>query len=119
MNDDEIVYYAFAGQKNNKWYDIISTHVVAITNKRILVATKRVVFGYFLYSITPDMFNDLNVYSGLIFGRIEIDTIKEVVYISNLSKACLDEVETKITEYVMEEKKKYSKNEILLNQKNI
>ena len=66
-----------------------------------------VVFGYFLYSITPDMFNDLTVYSGLFFGKICIDTIKELIYVTNLSKRSLDEIETKITEYMMEEKKKY------------
>ena len=59
LNQGEKVLYAFAGQKNNHFYDIISTHVFVITNKRLIIATKRVLFGYFLYSITPDMFNDL------------------------------------------------------------
>lgn len=112
LNDGEKIYYAFAGQKNDKWYDIVSTHVFVITNKRLIVATKRIIFGYFLYSITPDMFNDLSVYSGLLFGKVEIDTIKEVVTITNLSKKSLDEVETKITEYMMHEKKKYKNQNI-------
>ena len=107
LNNNENVLYAFVGQKNNHWYDIISTHVFVITNKRLIVATKRVVFGYFLYSITPDMFNDLSVYSGLLFGNIEIDTVKEEVYISNLDKNCLDEIETNVTEYIIKEKKKF------------
>lgn len=68
----------------------------------------RLLFGYFLYSITPDMFNDLTVYSGLIWGKVAIDTVKEIVYVSNLSKKSLDEIETKVTEYMMEEKKKYA-----------
>lgn len=112
LNSDEKVLYVFAGQKNDKFYDIISTHVFVITNKRLIIATKRLVFGYFLYSITPDMFNDLTVYSGLLFGKIKIDTIKEVVNISNLSKSSLDEIETNVTRYMMEEKKKYPKKEI-------
>ncbi len=108
LNPDEEVLYVFTGQKNNKFYDIISTAVFAITNKRLLIANDRLLFGYFLYSITPDMFNDLTVYSGLIWGKVAIDTVKEIVYVSNLSKKSLDEIETKVTEYMMEEKKKYA-----------
>ena len=33
LNPDEEVLYVFTGQKNNKFYDIISTAVFAITNK--------------------------------------------------------------------------------------
>lgn len=109
LNPDEEVLYVFVGQKNNKFYDIISTSVFAITNKRLLIATDRILFGYFLYSITPDMFNDLTVYAGLFWGNVTIDTIKEMVYISNLSKRSLDEIETKVTEYMMEEKKNYGR----------
>lgn len=109
LNPNEKVLYAFIGQKNDLFYDVFSTCVVALTNKRILIGQKRVVFGYFLSSITPDLFNDLEVYQGLIWGKITIDTIKEVVAISNLSKKSLPEIETNITEYMMEEKKKYGK----------
>ena len=108
LNPDEEVLYVFTGQKNNSFLDIISTSVFVITNKRLLIANDRLLFGYFLYSITPDMFNDLTVYSGLIFGKIAIDTVKEMVYVTNLSKRSLDEIETKVTEYMMEEKKKYA-----------
>ena len=108
LNPDEEVLYVFTGQKNNKFYDIISTAVFAITNKRLLIANDRLLFGYFLYSITPDMFNDLTVYSGLIWGKVAIDTVKEIVYVSNISKKSPDEIETKVTEYMMEEKKKYA-----------
>lgn len=111
LNPDEEVLYVFLGQKNNKFYDIISTSVFVITNKRLLIANDRLLFGYFLYSITPDMFNDLTVYSGLIWGMVTIDTIKEMVYVSNLSKRCLDEIETNVTEYMMEEKKEYPNRE--------
>lgn len=113
LNPGEKVLYSFAGQKNDKWYDIISTHVFVVTNKRLMIATKRIVFGYFLYSLTPDMFNDLSVYSGLLFGRIQIDTVKETVDITNLSKLSLDDIETKVTEYMMKKKKKYKPREEL------
>lgn len=108
LNPDEEVLYVFVGQKNNSFFDIISTSVFVITNKRLLIVNDRLIFGYFLYSITPDMFNDLTVYSGILFGKIVIDTIKEMVYVTNLSKRSLDEIETKVTEYMMEEKKKYA-----------
>ena len=107
INPGETVQYAFAGQKNDKWYDVTSTAVIAITNKRILIGQKRVVWGYFLNSITPDLYNDMQVYSGLIWGKVTIDTIKEEVVITNLAKDSLREIETEISEFMMEEKKKY------------
>jgi len=78
-----------------------------MTNKRLLLGSKRVLFGYFFTSITPDLFNDLKVKSGLIWGKIFIDTVGELVVISNLSKDSLDEIETNVTENMMKEKKKY------------
>lgn len=111
LNPGEKVLYSFAGQKNNNPLDLFSTCAVVLTNKRILIGQKRVVFGYFLYSITPDLFNDLTVYQGLLWGKIMIDTVKEEVTITNLSKKSLPEIETNISEYMMEEKKKYGKKE--------
>ena len=55
------------------------------------------------------MYNDLKVRKNLIWSDIEIDTIKENVYISNLSHEGAVEVETVITQFMMEEKKKYGK----------
>lgn len=111
LNPGEEVRFAFAGQKNENFYDIFQTCVVVLTNKRILIGQKRVVWGYFLSSITPDLYNDLLVYQGLIWGKITIDTIKEEVTISNLPKSGLDDIETEISEMMMEEKKKYAKEE--------
>ena len=107
MNPDEHVIYAFAAQKSKSSLDIFSTAIVVLTNKRILIGRKRVVFGYFLDTVTPDMFNDLKVKAGIIWGRIYIDTVKEFIPLSNIQKDALDEIETNITEYMMEEKKKY------------
>lgn len=111
LNPGEEVIAAFAGQKNEKFYEIFTTCVVVLTNKRILIGQKRVAWGYFLKSITPDLYNDLLVYQGLIWGKITIDTVKEVVTISNLPKSGLDEIETSISEMMMAEKQKYSKPE--------
>ena len=54
------------------------------------------------------MFNDLKVNSGIIWGKIIIDTVKEISVISNVDKSALSEIETMITEYMMKEKKKYA-----------
>ncbi|MBO4245184.1 MAG: PH domain-containing protein [Bacilli bacterium] len=107
LNPGEFVKYAFVGQKNNNFFDFFSTSVIALTNKRIIIGRKRVFFGYFLTVITPDLFNDLSVYSGIIWGKVEIDTIKEEVFLTNLDKRSLAEIETNVTEFMMEEKKKY------------
>ena len=105
LNSNEKILYMFAGQKNNRAVDIFNTYVVVFTNKRIIVATKRVVFGYFFKSITPDMYNDLTIHRGLIWGSILLDTIKEVITITNIDIKALDEIETNITEIVLKQKK--------------
>lgn len=107
LNPDEEILYAFPAQKNASSLEIFFTNVVALTNKRILIATKRVLWGYFLVTITPDMFNDLTVKKGLVFGNILLDTVKEKVILSNIDPKALPEIETIITEYMMEAKKLY------------
>ena len=114
LNPGEQIKYAFAAQKNNNPFDIITTYAVVLTNKRILLGTKRVLFGYFFTAITPDLFNDLKVEMGLIWGKVVIDTVKEEVYLSNIQREALDDIETKITEYMMREKRKYTKKEPIL-----
>ena len=111
LNPDEEVIYAFIAQKNDNVFNIFNSAVVALTNKRILIGRKRVIIGYFLNSITPDMYNDLKISSGLIWGKVYIDTIKEFVTLSNISIDALTEIETEITSYMMEEKKKYGRKE--------
>ena len=107
INPDEEVRYVFCGQENDQFYNIFTTCILTLTNKRILMAKKRVLYGYSLTSITPDMYNDMEIYEGLIWGKLVIDTIKEKVIISNLSKKSLTEIETEISTLMMEEKQKY------------
>ena len=107
LNPDEQILYAFCAQKNDTTFDIFTSCVVALTNRRIIIGQKRVLFGYFMTSITPDLFNDLEVRKGIIFGRIYIDTVKEVVKFSDIQPSALNDIETAITSYMMEEKKKY------------
>ena len=107
INNDEEIIYAFCGQKNNTFYDVFSSCVIVLTSKRILIGQKRILWGSFYTQITPDLYNDLEIYKGLIFGQITIDTVKEEVVISNLSKHALDEIETAISKFMMSEKTKY------------
>ncbi len=111
MNPGEKILYVFAGQKNDSPLDIVNTNIVALTDKRIMVATKRLVFGYFFKSITPDMYNDLTVNKGMIFGTVVIDTIKEVIKITNIDPAALNEIETNITEIMLKQKKELARRE--------
>jgi len=106
LNPGEEVLFAFAAQKSEK-LNLINTFAIALTNKRILLGQKRLIFGYFYTAITPDMFNDLKVSSGLIWGKVYIDTVKEFITLSSIQNAALIDIETAITEYMMREKKKY------------
>ena len=107
LNPDEKVLYVFVAQKNDNPLDVLSTAVIALTDKRILIGRKRVVFGYFLDSVTPDLFNDLKVKGGLIWGKVYIDTVKEFITLSNIGVEALPEIETEISLYMMEMKKAY------------
>lgn len=107
LNPGEEIKYVFACQKNDNPIDIITTYVIALTNKRIILGQKRLLFGYFFTAITPDMFNDLQVKMGIVWGKVIIDTVKEEVVLSNIEKEALNEIETNITEYMMEEKQKF------------
>lgn len=111
LSSDEEVVYAFVAQKNDNPFDIVSSCVVALTNKRILIGRKRVVFGYFLDSITPDLFNDLKIRGGIIWGRVYIDTVKEFIALSNISNDALPEIQNMISSYMIEAKKDYNNDE--------
>ena len=117
LNPGEIVKYVFCGQKNNRFYDIFQTGVVAITNERILIGRKRVCFGYALDSVMPYMYNDLNIRSRMIWGTVTIDTVKEVIVFSNIDKSALDEVETNISNNMIKLKKQYPKNSTAVKDK--
>ena len=107
LKPDENVLFVFCGQKNVSSFHIINTCVMALTNKRIMIGQKRVLWGYFFTSITPDMYNDIKVKKNLIWSDLEIDTIKENIYLSNLDPDAAIEIESIITDYMIKEKKKY------------
>lgn len=109
IGEDEEVKYVFAAQKNYKSYEIINTNIVVLTNKRLVVATKRLIFGYFVKMITPDMFNDLTIKDGIVWGKVIIDSVKEKVVLSNIDPRALSEIDDNITMTMIEEKKEYGR----------
>ena len=111
LNPGEEARYAFVCQKNLYSYELFRTFVVVLTNKRIIIAQKRLLFGYLFITVTPDLYNDLTVAGGILWGKINIDTVKEVIQLSNIDKRALPEIETKITEFMLEAKKEYDSGE--------
>lgn len=109
LDKDEFVYYTFCGQRNDSNSLLFDSCVVALTNKRIIVGQKRALFGYYVLNISTKLFNDLTISTSMLFGRIEIDTVKETVYISNIQKSALDEIETMVHKIVLENKKREAK----------
>lgn len=108
LNPDEKILYVFMGQKNHSSFDFVNTNLIVLTSKRLMIATKRLLFGYFFIAVTPDMFNDLTVIDGIIWGRIKIDTVKEEVLLSNIDPKALPEIESQVSNYMIQEKRKYA-----------
>ena len=79
LNPGEEVLYAFCGQKNIGPFEWFDTYVCVITSKRMLFGHKNLLWGYVLSSVTPDLYNDLQIFQGLIWGKIVIDTAKETI----------------------------------------
>ncbi len=109
LNPNETINFIFAGQLDIKPLSLFNTGVIAVTNERLIIAQKKLIVGYKFSSITPDLYNDLTVKSGIIWGTIMIDTVREQVYVSDLDKEALPEIETEITMFMQEAKKKYAK----------
>ena len=63
-------------------------------------------WGYTIVTVIPELFNDLKIFGGLFWGKIEIDTVKEVIWISNIDKKALDEIETNVNKIMLENKRK-------------
>ena len=105
IGSDEEIKYVFVAQKNYQSYEIINTNIIVLTDKRLVVATKRLVFGYFLKVI-----NDLTIKQGPIWGKVIIDTVKEEVILSNIDRNALAEIDDNITMTMIEEKKEYGRD---------
>ena len=109
IDRDEKILYAFCGQKNDAYSVLFDTCVVVVTNKRLIIGQKRLIWGYQITTVTPELFNDLKIYSGLLFGKVEIDTVKETIFVSNLDKKSLDEIETNVTNIMLKQKREIKK----------
>lgn len=109
INDDEVVLYSFAGQKNSNFLQPFFTTVVVFTNKRMLLGRKRYLGRYYYTSITPDMLNDFELRTNILYGAVEIDTVKEHFTIGCLDKKSLPSIEDALSKYMVNEKLKYMK----------
>lgn len=110
IDDDEVILFSFAGQKDTSLLMPFYTTVIVFTNKRMLLGRKRCFGRYFYTSITPDLLNDFEVQANILFGSVEIDTIKEHFIISGLDKRSLPKIEDALSKYLVNEKLKYLKN---------
>ena len=110
LNPNEDLVFVFAGQLDKDHFSFFNTGVVAITTERLIVAQNRLIVGYKFSSITPDLYNDLQVEAGLIWGLVTVDTVREQIYVSDLPKSGLSEIETQVTMAMQEAKKKYKKS---------
>jgi hypothetical protein len=111
LNPGEEILFIFAGQLDNNQLSFFNTGVVAFTNQRIIIAQNRLIVGYMFSSVTYDLYNDMQVYASLIWGSVCIDTVKEQIYVSNLDKKSLPEIETNITTTIKDLRDTYSKRE--------
>ena len=106
IDKDEKILYAFCGQKNDTHGMIFDTCVVVVTDRRLIIGQKRLLWGYQITTITPELFNDLKISAGLMWGKVEIDTVKEVMFVSNLDKKSLDEIETNVNAIMLKNKER-------------
>lgn len=107
LNDDEVVLFSFAGQKNTNTFQPFYTTVIVFTNKRMLLGQRMFLGRSHYTSITPDMLNDFEIRTGILYGSVEIDTIKEHFTIGCLSKSSLPAIEDALSKYMVNEKLKY------------
>lgn len=111
LNPGETIDFVLAGQLDNDHLSFFNTGVLVITSERLIVAQNRLLIGYRFSSITPDLYNDMQVDCGFLWGTLCIDTVKEKIYVSNLDKRALPEIETSITTFMRDAKKNMNNQE--------
>ena len=104
ISPDEKVLYTFIGQKSESLLDMFSTAVITLTNRRIIIGRKRLLFGYFLDSVTPNMMNDVKVLTRIIWGKVQIDTINELIVLSHIDKKAMVEIKEQLLSYMIKGK---------------
>lgn len=111
INPNERIEFVFTGQLDDNKLSFFNTGVIVLTNERLCVCQKRLIIGYKFSSVTPDLYNDMQVSSGILWGTVTIDTLKEKIFISNVQKSSLPEIETQVTMFMQAAKKKYPNKE--------
>lgn len=100
LMNDEKVYMAFMGLHN---YISATKHdsnfAYVITNKRIMIAQKNNIAGETFQTISLKNINDITFVSGVAFGIVTIDTIKETFSIA-LNKTSAKLINSKIHETI-------------------
>lgn len=109
LHDGEKTSYVFCGQKGKASLFFNKSCVVAITNERLVVGQKRLFWGYFFTTVTPDVYNDFKIFNGMLWSEILVDTLDEEVHITKINPNGAIDVQKHITKFMMEEKKKYAK----------
>jgi len=106
LHPGEQVLFAFAAQWNEHDGDWFDTAIMALTNERLIIAQNRLLIGFRIVSVTPELFNDVSVRAGVIWGSVTIDTVKEKIDFTNVSKKALLEIKKVVSSYMMEYKKR-------------
>ncbi len=105
LGPDEDVLFVFIGLHN---YVSPTKHdnnfAYAITNKRIMMGQKKVI-GQNFQSVSLDQVNDISFTSGLAFGVITIDTLKERFNVA-LDKAQAQNINNQIHDLLLKLKSK-------------
>lgn len=100
---DEVVQMCFIGLHNyinNTQHN--SNFAYAITNKRIIMAQQKVI-GNTVQIVSLEHVNDITLSSGILFGVITIDTIKEKFNVA-LDKVSAGNIHKRIQEYLINSK---------------
>lgn len=107
LSSDENILMTFIGIHN---YHSTTKHdnnfAYAITNKRILMAQKKIV-GEVFQVVLMDNLNDITLRTGMVFGIIEIDTFKEKFNVA-IAKQEAENINKKIHEIIYSAKNKAS-----------
>lgn len=101
LQPDEDVKMCFLGIHNYKsptTHD--NTFAYAITNKRIIMAQKKM-FGQVTQTVQLDYVNDITTKSGLMFGIVMIDTMKETIKVAVDKDAAMN-ISSKVHDLLLE-----------------
>ena len=98
--DGEEVQYAFCGTDAAK-----KSRVVALTDRRVIVARKELIYGSYCWSINRDQICSVSVSNGLLWSRVSIKTLTETfAYIDLIEPTALNEIQNNLTGKVITKK---------------